>query len=116
MDFQVVPGELGTHADHVEAIADRLGTALAAANTAAMSDEAYGLLCAFVPPFIKPAEEKTIDSIKAAIDGVRTTAANLRTAGQAYTEQRPKPDRIVKDDNDKFYYSPNHYGGFFQVP
>ncbi|MEV6908124.1 hypothetical protein [Amycolatopsis sp. NPDC051071] len=30
--------------------------------------------------------------------------------------QRPKPDRIIKDDNGKFYYSPNHYGGFFEIP
>ncbi|MEV6908123.1 type VII secretion target [Amycolatopsis sp. NPDC051071] len=87
MDFQVVPAEIGTHADHVDGIADRLGTALAAAKTAAMSDEAYGLICAFVPPFINPAEEKTVDSITAAIDGVRATAANLRSAQRSYTEQ-----------------------------
>ncbi|WP_410657538.1 type VII secretion target [Amycolatopsis sp. lyj-112] len=87
MDFQVVPGEISTHAQHVDGIADRLGTALAAAKTAAMSDEAYGLICAFVPPFINPAEEKTVDSITAAIDAVRATAANLRTAEQSYTEQ-----------------------------
>ncbi|WP_410657537.1 WXG100 family type VII secretion target [Amycolatopsis sp. lyj-112] len=30
--------------------------------------------------------------------------------------QRVKPDRIIKDENGKFYYSPNHYGGFFPVP
>ncbi|UMO99287.1 type VII secretion target [Amycolatopsis sp. EV170708-02-1] len=87
MSFQVVPAEIGKHAANVDGIAERLGTVLSAANTAAMSDEAYGLICAFVPPFINPAEEKTIDSIKAAIDGVKATAANLRTAERSYSEQ-----------------------------
>ncbi|MFD5248290.1 hypothetical protein ACFWIW_27380 [Amycolatopsis sp. NPDC058340] len=30
--------------------------------------------------------------------------------------QRPKPDRIVKDDNGKFSYAPGRYDKFYEVP
>jgi hypothetical protein len=45
--FEVSQDDLAAHASHVEALVDRLATAVSAADMA-MSDDAYGLLR--VPP------------------------------------------------------------------
>ncbi|WP_410652257.1 WXG100 family type VII secretion target [Amycolatopsis sp. cmx-4-54] len=31
-------------------------------------------------------------------------------------DKRPKPDRLVMDENGKFYYAPGHYDKFYEVP
>lgn len=84
--FEVVADELTTHASHVDGLADRLGTAQDAAKTVGMSDQAYGLLCQFLPPFISPMEEKASAAIDAATDAVKTTAENVRTTASDYQE------------------------------
>jgi len=81
--FEVEPDELVAHASHVESLVDRLSTAAAAADSA-MSDHAYGLLCAFLPPIIRPTGEKAKEALDAASEGVRGLAANVKTAAQSY--------------------------------
>ncbi len=83
--FQVEPDELVAHASHLDGLIDRLNKAVQAADYA-MSDHAYGLLCAFLPPIINPTGEKAKESVSAAIEGVRATADNVRTAAKAYQE------------------------------
>jgi uncharacterized protein YukE len=83
--FAVVPEELAAHASHLDGLVDRLNTALSAAGSA-MSDDAYGLLCAFLPPIVNPTGDKAAETLKAAIDGVRTTADNIRTTAKSYQD------------------------------
>ncbi|RJQ87890.1 type VII secretion target [Amycolatopsis panacis] len=83
--FEVQADELTAHASHVEALVDRLHTAQQAANYA-MSDDAYGLLCAFLPPIINPAGEKAKEAIDAAAEGVQSTADNVRAAAKSYQD------------------------------
>lgn len=85
--YEVVTDDLTAHASHLDGLADRLDTALSAAQTAAMSDDAYGLLCAFVPPIINPMEEKALAAVKSSGEAVRTTADNVRTAKDSYSER-----------------------------
>jgi len=83
--FEVEPDDLVAHASHVDSLVDRLQTAVSAADSA-MSDHAYGLLCAFLPPIIRPTGEKAKDSISAGVEGVRTLSDNVRTTAQSYRD------------------------------
>ncbi|MBE1495274.1 hypothetical protein H4696_002374 [Amycolatopsis lexingtonensis] len=83
--FEVEPDDLVAHSSHVEGLVDRLNTASAAADTA-MSDHAYGLLCAFLPPIIRPTGEKAKETLSASIEGVRGLADNVKTAAQSYRD------------------------------
>ncbi|MCR6490267.1 type VII secretion target [Amycolatopsis sp. OK19-0408] len=83
--FEVEPDDLTAHASHVESLIDRLDTAASAADTA-MSDHAYGLLCAFLPPIIRPTGEQAKDALKAAADGVHGLVDNVTTAEQSYRD------------------------------
>ncbi|GAB2792212.1 type VII secretion target [Amycolatopsis magusensis] len=86
MAYEVEPEDLIAHASHLDGITDRLNTALDAAHTVSMDDSAYGLLCSFLPPIVNPMEEKGIEALNAAVEGVTTTAGNVRTAADSYRE------------------------------
>jgi hypothetical protein len=83
--FEVEPDDLVAHASHVESLVDRLNTAVSAADTA-MSDHAYGLLCAFLPPIIRPTGEQAKDALTASIEGVHGLSDNVKTAAQSYRD------------------------------
>jgi hypothetical protein len=83
--FEVEPDDLVAHASHVESLVDRLTTASSAADTA-MSDHAYGLLCAFLPPIIRPTNEQAKDALTASAEGVRGLADNVTAAAKSYRE------------------------------
>lgn len=86
MSYEVVPEDLIAHASHLDGITDRLNTAVSAAKTVSMDDSAYGLLCAFLPPIVNPMEDKGIEALDAAVEGVSITAGNVRTAAESYRE------------------------------
>ncbi|SEG96085.1 Excreted virulence factor EspC, type VII ESX diderm [Saccharopolyspora kobensis] len=85
MTFQVEAEDLTAHASHLDGLADRFDTAISAAEQA-MSDDAYGLLCSFLPPIINPTEEEGMAALKAAKEGVSTTADNVRQTAKEYQE------------------------------
>src|SRR5687768_9355955 len=86
MSFDVVVDDLRAHASHLDGLRDRLSTAVSAANTVSMSDDAYGLLCSFLPPIVNPMEQEGIDSLNAATEAVGTTAGNVRLAADYYED------------------------------
>ncbi|CAM3703548.1 type VII secretion target [Kibdelosporangium persicum] len=86
MSFEVVVDDLRGHASHLNGLMDRLGTAIDAANTVSMSDEAYGLLCSFLPLIINPMEQEGLKSLRAASEAVGTTAGNVRLAADRYEQ------------------------------
>jgi hypothetical protein len=85
MPFEVVPDDLVAHASHLDGLVERLNTVVSAAASA-MSDDAYGLLCAFLPPIVNPTGERAADVLKAAVEGIQTSADNVRTAASSYQE------------------------------
>lgn len=86
MGFEIAADELAAHGSHVDGLSDRLDTALAAARIASMGDEAYGLLCGFLPLIVNPMEDKAVDALEAAVGGMRATADHVRTTARQYTE------------------------------
>ncbi|MGW1681917.1 type VII secretion target [Saccharopolyspora sp. NPDC002376] len=97
MTFQVVAEDLTAHASHLEGLTDRVDTAISAAQEA-MSDEAYGVLCSFLPPIINPMEEEGMEALKAAKEGITTTADNVRQTAKDYQET----DEAGADNFSKF--------------
>lgn len=91
MPYEVVSGELPARASHLDALTDRLDTAVSAAEEVSMSDEAYGLLCSFLLPVVNPMEEKGMEALNAAREGVEITAENVRT-----TATRPRHPRRTR--------------------
>ncbi|MBB5854403.1 type VII secretion target [Amycolatopsis umgeniensis] len=83
--FEVDPDDLTAHASHLDGLVDRLDTAHGATGSA-MSSDAYGLLCAFLPPIVNPTGERAAEAIKSAAEGIRATADNVRTAAKSYVE------------------------------
>jgi hypothetical protein len=86
MSYEVVPEELRAHSSHLDGLMDRLRDTISAANTVSMADDAYGLLCAFMPPIINPMEQKGMEALEAAAEGVKTTADNVRATATQYQE------------------------------
>ncbi|GAA3362432.1 type VII secretion target [Saccharopolyspora gregorii] len=84
MAYEVVSEDLAAHAAHLDALTDRIDTAISAAEQVSMSDEAYGLLCSFLPPIINPTEQEGIAALQAAREGIETTAQNVRTSAEEY--------------------------------
>ncbi|WP_308012536.1 type VII secretion target [Saccharopolyspora sp. 6T] len=95
MVYEVVSEDLTAHAAHLDALTDRIDTAISAAEQVSMSDEAYGLLCSFLPPIINPTEQEGIAALQAAREGIETTAQNVRTSAEEY-------DTNDEDDSQSF--------------
>lgn len=86
--FEVVSSELRAHASHLDGLSDRLNTAVSAAGQVSMDNQAYGILCAFLPPIVNATtQQDATDALKAAVEGMSTTADNVRTAASNYDEQ-----------------------------
>ena len=83
--YEVQPDDLVAHASHLDGLVDRLDSAMQAADYA-MSDDAYGLLCSFLPPIITPTGEKAKDALSASSEGVQTLSDNVRKAADSYRE------------------------------
>ncbi|WP_344865109.1 type VII secretion target [Amycolatopsis ultiminotia] len=106
--FGVEADELVAHASHLDGLVDRLHNAVQAADYA-LSDDAYGLLCAFLPPIVNPTGEKAKDSITSAAEGVQATADNVRTAAKSYQEgdeAEAEPFKKLSSDDE---LSPEHF-------
>jgi uncharacterized protein YukE len=86
MTFEVTAEELTAHASHLDGLTDRIQTAISAAEQVSMADEAYGLLCSFLPPIVNPMEEEGLNALKAAQEGVGVTADNVRETAKQYQE------------------------------
>jgi len=81
--FEVVAGELRTHAGKVDGLAGRMGVARDAANQV-MPDDAYGIICQFLPPVINPLEQQAAEALTAGQDGFTGIAENLRESADDY--------------------------------
>lgn len=84
MSFEVVADDLMAHASHLDGLADRMSTVVSAAKTASMSDDAYGLICLFLPPVINPMEEEGISALEAAAEGLGALAGNVKATATEY--------------------------------
>lgn len=84
--FQVVADDLRTHAGKVDGHAQAIAQAVDAANQA-MPDDAYGLICQFLPAVLNELEDEAGDALKASHGGLEAIAENLRATAESYETQ-----------------------------
>ncbi|MQY20697.1 hypothetical protein NRB20_38050 [Nocardia sp. RB20] len=82
------PDKIRTHAKNVLSVADSVNEALNAAQTASMPTEAFGKICAFLPPlFVNTVEEDGTSAIKSAGESLDEDATSLNKAAESLQSQ-----------------------------
>jgi uncharacterized protein YukE len=84
--YGVTAGELRAHATKVDGHAQQLGQAVDAANQV-MPDNAYGIICQFLPPLINETEQAAHEALTASQEGLEETATGLRDTADNYERQ-----------------------------
>ncbi|NEW42192.1 hypothetical protein GV794_09930 [Nocardia cyriacigeorgica] len=84
---QVEPDELRTHATNVEGLNSPMGQALEAAKAVSAPSDAFGKLCAFLPPlFVDSVETDGITALETAITALTEDAAKLRASADSFAQ------------------------------
>jgi Excreted virulence factor EspC, type VII ESX diderm len=82
--FRVDLAALERHAGLVDDIAVRVGQARDAGASVLVGGGAYGVLCAFLPLLLEPAQRQTVDTLTDLAAGLRATASRVQTAARSY--------------------------------
>ena len=84
--FEVDTDQIRNHAQHVNAVAGQSATALDAGHqiTPGGFDVAYGLICQFFPPMLRPVEQKATDALQSSTDKLHSAVDNLNDTAQSY--------------------------------
>ena len=88
--FEVAAGDLRAYAGNVDGHAQKLGQAVDAANQA-MPDDAYGVICQFLPPLFNDLEQAAGEALKASQAAWRRSRRSCmprRTVTRARTTRR----------------------------
>ncbi|MEV3938324.1 type VII secretion target [Glycomyces sp. NPDC049804] len=94
-DIDVVSAELVSHASHIDAIRERFGSVLSAIDSVSQNDEAYGIICQFLPPVLasREADQKELttmaqENLELLAQALRDTAAAYDAADEAAAEEQ----------------------------
>ncbi|MER7560557.1 type VII secretion target [Nocardioides sp. NPDC126508] len=79
-EIRVSPETLRLHAGHVDMSAGDVDQMAAAMET--VSDEAFGVLCSFLPPIINTLWPSNLGAIRDAAGSLRASATSLREAAK----------------------------------
>lgn len=83
-EMRVDPDMMLLHAGRVDMSATEVGTIAGA--VAAIDDEAFGLMCAFLPPIINEFWPTNLDAIRASSSRLQAAANGLREAARMLME------------------------------
>lgn len=84
--FHVVTDDLSTHAANIDALRERFGAVLSAIDSVAQDNEAYGIICQFLPPVLagRQADQKELTGM--AEENLELLAQALRDTADSYTD------------------------------
>jgi hypothetical protein len=82
--YDVLPDELRAHAGRLDALRDRLNTALDAANQVALGDQAYGVICSFFVPVVHAVSDPGVSALRDGATSMGDTANGVRTTATSY--------------------------------
>lgn len=89
--------ELRAHAKKLEALGDRLDTAVDAANQVTMSTEAYGKICAFFVPIVQGVSQPGVDALSRSSGAMNELASNVKQAASTYEDTEQGNDALLKE-------------------
>ena len=82
--YEVLTGELRSHAGRVDGLVDRLRTAADAANQVTMNNDAFGVICQPFAALLQPFEELGSRAVAQSAEAVTDTASKVRDTATAY--------------------------------
>lgn len=82
--FEVVTDDLRTHAASIDAVRDRFGAVLSAIDTIAQDNEAYGIICQFLPPVLAGRQEEQKELTTMAQENLELLAEAVRATADEY--------------------------------
>jgi Excreted virulence factor EspC, type VII ESX diderm len=85
--YEVLTAELDAHAGRVDGLADRMRTAVDAARTVSMNDDAFGVICQPFAMLLHPFEQLGVNALSKAAETVTENAGTLRDTARAYDTQ-----------------------------
>jgi hypothetical protein len=78
--YEVLAGELAAHTGKLDALSDRLRTAVDAAGQVTMNDSAYGVVCGPFALMLQPFEELGVRTLRQGVEVIADTARKARDA------------------------------------
>ncbi|WP_116045712.1 type VII secretion target [Amycolatopsis palatopharyngis] len=94
--FEVLHEELETHAGKVDGFADRMDTAVSAAQQVAMDNSAYGVICQPFAMLLEPFEQMGVRALQTAAESVSATAGKVRDASATYSAHEDDTAAVIK--------------------
>ncbi|WP_370944390.1 type VII secretion target [Amycolatopsis sp. cg5] len=94
--YRVLGDELGGHAGKVDGLADRMKTAVEAAQQVTMDNSAYGVICQPFALMLDPFEQMGVRALQTASESINGTAAKVRDAVSAYEKQEDATADAIK--------------------
>ncbi|OZM73731.1 ESX-1 secretion-associated protein [Amycolatopsis antarctica] len=85
--FEVLGEELETHAGKVDGLAERLRTAVRAAQQVSMDNSAFGVICQPFALLLDPFEQMGVQALEQGAESVADTAGKVRDASSKYAER-----------------------------
>ncbi|GAA1665485.1 hypothetical protein GCM10009830_08820 [Glycomyces endophyticus] len=100
--FEVVPEDLHTHAAHIDGFLDRFAAIQSAIDSVTQDDEAYGIICQFLPPVLASRQEdqKRL-SVKAEGNFGKLADALRRTAEQYTASDEGAAERLRRIESER---------------
>ncbi|HEY7597368.1 MAG TPA: type VII secretion target [Actinophytocola sp.] len=93
--YDVLTGELEGHAGKVDGLTDRLRTAVDAANTVTMNNDAFGVVCQPFAAMLQPFEEMGVRALRQGADTMADIAGKVRDTARDYgTTETAEQDRF----------------------
>jgi hypothetical protein len=94
--YEVLHDELDTHAGKVDGLAQRLQTAVDAAQQVTMDNSAYGVICQPFALMLDPFEQMGVKALQKAHDSVGDSAGKVRDAASQYDTKEKDTIKTVK--------------------
>jgi phage-related tail protein len=82
--IDVEPEALITHAAHIDSLRERFGAILSAMDSVEQDNEAYGIICQFLPPVLAARQEDQKEFTTMAQENLELLAQALRDTADAY--------------------------------
>lgn len=83
-DVDVVSEDLVTHASNIDSVGQRFANVLSAIDSVSQDNEAYGIICQFLPPVLAGRQERHKQLTAMAQENLERIAQALRDTADAY--------------------------------